>query len=98
MTSYALRVPEHIYEQAKAAAEEEKVSINQLLVSFIAEGLGHRRALKTMRERAGRADIPAALAILDRVPDVSPDAGDEMPASVEPPAKPAKSHILDDEE
>ena len=78
MTSYALRVPDHIYEQAKTASDEDKVSINQMLVSFIAEGLGHRRALKTMKDRAARANIPAALAALDRVPDVPPDAGDEI--------------------
>ena len=79
MTSYALRVPDHIYEQAKAAAEEDNVSINQMLVSFIAEGLGHRRGLRMMRERAARADVGAALAILEQVPDVAPDAGDELP-------------------
>ena len=82
MTSYALRVPEHIYEQAKAAAEEDNVSINQMLVSFIAEGLGHRRGLRMMRERAARADVGAALAILEQVPDVAPDAGDELPAEL----------------
>ena len=79
MTNFALRVPDHVMEQAKAAAGEDKVSINQLLVSFIAEGLGHRRGLKVMRERAARADIDDALAILDRAPDVPAEAGDEMP-------------------
>ena len=78
MTSFALRVPDHIYDQAKAAANEDNISINQLLLSFIAEGLGHRRALRVMRERAARADIGAALAILDRVPDVPADAGDDV--------------------
>ena len=56
-------------EQAKSAASEDKVSINQMLVAIIAEGLGHRRGLKMMHERAARADVGAALAILDRVPD-----------------------------
>jgi hypothetical protein len=78
MTSYALRLPDHIYEQAKAAADEDKVSINQMFVSFIAEGLGHRRALRSMRERAARANVPAALAVLDRAADVPPEAGDEI--------------------
>jgi hypothetical protein len=32
-----------------------------------------------LKERAGRADIAAALAILDRAPDVPPDEGDELP-------------------
>ena len=78
MTSYALRVPDHIMEQARDAAAEDKVSINQMLVSFIAEGLGHRRGLKMMRERAARADMGAVSAILDKAPDVPPEPGDEI--------------------
>lgn len=81
MTSYALRVPDHIMEQAREAAAEDKVSINQILVSFIAEGLGHRRGLKTMRDRAARADMGAVSSILDKVPDVPPEAGDEIPGN-----------------
>jgi hypothetical protein len=78
MTAFQLRVPDHIMDQAKRAAEEDKTSVNQILLSFIAEGLGHRRALKTMRERAARADVGAALAILDRAPDVPAAASDEL--------------------
>jgi hypothetical protein len=66
-------------EQAKDAANEGKVSINQLLVSFIAEGLGHRRGLNMMRDRASRADMAAVLSILDKIPDVPPEPGDEIP-------------------
>jgi hypothetical protein len=32
-----------------------------------------------MRERAARANIDAALIILDKSPDVPPEAGDEIP-------------------
>jgi hypothetical protein len=78
MTSYALRVPDYIMEQAREAAAEDKVSINQLLVSFIAEGSGHRRGLKMMRDRAARADMSAVSAILEKVPDVPPETGDEI--------------------
>lgn len=79
MTSFALRLPDHVMEQAKTASAEDKVSINQMLVSFIAEGLGQRRGLKMMKERAARADVTAALTILDTfVPDVPPDTGDEL--------------------
>ena len=55
-------------EQAKLVAKEDQVSVNQLFWSFIAEGLGHQRGLKMMRERAARADVAAALAVLDGVP------------------------------
>jgi hypothetical protein len=36
-----------------------------------------------LKARASRADIHAALAILDRAPDVPPDAGDELPPTVQ---------------
>jgi hypothetical protein len=80
MTAFQLRLPEHIMKQAKSAAAEEKTSVNQLLLAYIAEGLGHRRGLKMMKARAARADPEAALAILDRTPNVPPDRGDELPS------------------
>ena len=81
MTAFQLRMPEHIMEQAKIAAAEDRTSVNQLLLAYIAEGLGHRRGLKMMKERAARADPQALLAIIDRVPDVPPARGDEVPSS-----------------
>jgi hypothetical protein len=78
MASFALRLPEHIMEQAKAASAEDKVSINHMLVALIAEGLGQRRGLKMMKERAARAEVDVAMGILDRVPDVPPDVGDNL--------------------
>jgi hypothetical protein len=80
MSGFALRVPDHILEQAKVAAAEDHVSINQLLVAIIAEGLGHRRGLQELKRRAARADVANALRILDGAPDAPPDAGDEMPS------------------
>lgn len=81
MTAFQLRLPDHIMEQAKAAAADDKTSVNQLLLAFIAEGLGHRRGLKMMKERAARSDLGASLAVLDRVPNVAPDSGDERPTA-----------------
>lgn len=78
MSGFALRVPDHILAQAKAAAAEEHVSINQLLVALIAEGLGHRRGLRDLQKRAARADVAAALRILDEAPDIPSDEGDEL--------------------
>jgi hypothetical protein len=79
MSGFALRVPDHILAQAKEAAAEERVSINQLLVALISEGLGHRRGLRELQKRASRADVAEALRIFDEVPDVAPDEGDELP-------------------
>ncbi|WP_165214577.1 hypothetical protein [Affinirhizobium pseudoryzae] len=79
MGQYPLRVPDYILEQARRAAEEENVSINQFLGTLIAEGLGHRRAVLSLRERAERGSPEAALAILDQIAGDDPDAGDERP-------------------
>jgi len=66
-------------EQAREASEQENTSINQLLLSLVAEGLGHRRAVLDMRRRAAKGDPEAALHILNTVvPDVAPDEGDEL--------------------
>ena len=82
MTQYPLRMPDYIMDQAREAAEQENVSLNQMLLSFIAEGLGHRKALATLRERATRGNPEAALSILESLPALPPEAGDEMPATV----------------
>lgn len=79
MTQVHLRVPNDILEQAQAAADEERVTLDQLMLSFIAEGLGHRKSLTMMRARARRADPESALAIIDRIEGMPPERGDEMP-------------------
>ncbi len=66
-----------ILEQAQAAAAEERVSVDQLLLGLISEGLGHRRGLRDLQKRAARADVAGALRILDGAPDVPADEGDE---------------------
>jgi hypothetical protein len=78
MTPFALRLPDHVMEQAKAASAEDRVSINQLLMSFISEGLGHRSGLRMIRDRASRAEIDAAVLLDSQIPNVTPDAGDEV--------------------
>lgn len=79
MSGFALRVPEHILAQARAAAAEEQVSINQLMVALISQGLGHRQGLRDLQKRAARADVASALRLLSNAPDVAPEFGDAMP-------------------
>jgi hypothetical protein len=54
---------------------ENKNPVSQKQRALIAR----QRGLKMLRERAARGNVEAALAILDRVPDVPPDEGDELP-------------------
>ncbi|MET3614041.1 xanthine dehydrogenase molybdopterin-binding subunit B [Rhizobium aquaticum] len=78
MTTYPLRLADHVMEEARRAAMEDNVSLNQLLSAFIADGIGHRRAIMSLKTRAERGDVDAALAILAKAPDVPPEAGDEI--------------------
>ncbi|MDQ1196699.1 hypothetical protein [Agrobacterium sp. SORGH_AS 787] len=78
MSTYPLRLADHVMEEAKQAAAEDNVSLNQLLSAFIADGIGHRRAILSLQKRAARGDVDAALSILDRAPDAEPDPGDEL--------------------
>lgn len=78
MSTYPLRIADHVMEEAKRAAAEDNVSLNQLLSAFIADGIGHRRAIMSLKKRAARGNVDAALAILDSAPDVEPDPGDEL--------------------
>jgi len=78
MSTYPLRLADHVMKEAKQAAAEDNVSLNQLLAAFIADGIGHRRAIMNLQKRAARGNPEAALAILDRAPDVAPDPGDEI--------------------
>lgn len=78
MSSYPLRLADHVLEEARRAAAEDNVSLNQLLSSFVADGIGHRRAILELKKRAERGNPEAALGILDRAPDVDPEEGDEI--------------------
>ena len=80
MTNYPLRLPEHVMSEAKALAATSGTSLNQFLASLIAERVGEMKALSAIEARAARGNVEAALAVLGRVPDRKPLAGDEMPA------------------
>ncbi len=78
MSTYPLRLADHVMEEAKQAAAEDNVSLNQLLSAFIADGVGHRRAILNLKKRTARGNSDTALEILNRAPDVAPDSGDEL--------------------
>lgn len=74
-STYPLRLPAYLMEQAKEVAEASGSSLNQFFVAAIAEKVGEVRA--TLKGRAARADVGKARAVLDRVPDAPPVPGDE---------------------
>ncbi len=74
-STYPLRLPAYLMDQAKEVAEASGSSLNQFFVAAIVEKVGE--IWLTLKERASRADVGRARAVLERVPDISPGAGDE---------------------
>lgn len=78
MGNYALRLPDSLLEQARKTAKKDKVSMNQLFISAIAEKLAVLEAESLIQQRAVRADRKAFREILDNVPDGDVIPGDEI--------------------
>lgn len=74
-STYPLRLPAYLMEQSRRVAEASGSSLDQFFLAAIAEKVGEVEA--TLKDRAARADVARARAVLDRVPDVPPMTGDE---------------------
>jgi len=87
MSNYPLRLPDHVMSEAKHLAELYGTSLNQFLVTLIAERVGELKATAEIRARLERSNPTAALAILARAPERPPLAGDERPAASRIPGR-----------
>jgi len=79
MTKIEANVPDYLARQARAAAEREKVPIDQIVALALSAQVAAWKGSDDMATRAKRADLKAFDRILDKVPDVPPLPGDELP-------------------
>jgi hypothetical protein len=78
-SNFALRLQPSLLAEVRKLAEQEGVALNQLINVAVAEKLSALRTADFFAERAARADIPAALAILERAGrGKRPMKGDEI--------------------
>jgi hypothetical protein len=78
MSAMSIRLPESLHRNARAYAEQEGVSINQLIATALAEklaALGAQEYLAARAQRASKAGFERALAL---VPDAAAAPGDEL--------------------
>lgn len=76
MSSLTVRLPRSTHDQLKALAKQEDVSINQLVLTAVAEKISALRSARLfagLKENVSRDEFEAALA---RVPDADPDPWD----------------------
>ena len=79
-SNYALRLPASLKRELEKVAREDGTSLNQLIVTAVAEKLSALRTASFFEERRARADVDvdAALAIMNRERGEKPGAGDEV--------------------
>ncbi len=79
-SNFALRLQPSLLDEARKVAELEGVALNQLINVAVAEKLSALRTESYFEERVARANIPRALAILERAGIGKPPVkGDALP-------------------
>lgn len=78
MSALSVRLPDSLHKQLKQLAEQEGVSVNQLITLAVAEKVTALKTEDYLRERAKHADRAAFLGVLDKAPDVEPQAQDRL--------------------
>lgn len=70
---YPLQLPQSLKETAARLAQEDGVSLNQWIVSAVAQKIGAvETAADFLKARAGTAKRGGLMAFLDRAPDTPP--------------------------
>lgn len=77
-SSFPLRLMPSLQAEARKTAEQQGVSLNQLINVAVAEKISALRTEEFFRERTENADISAARAILRRAGKEPPREGDEI--------------------
>lgn len=80
MSSISLRLPDSLHRQARALAEQEDISINQLIATALAEKMAALMTDEYLTERAARGSRKKFDRVLKKVrkQDRAPVAGDEL--------------------
>jgi hypothetical protein len=78
-SNYALRMPNSLKQGVSEFAQQDGTSINQFIVSAVAEKLASLAAVDYFVSRAKQGDVNQALALLSRAGGQAPQAGDELP-------------------
>ena len=77
-SNYALRLPASLKREVEKVARDDGTSLNQFIVTAVAEKLSALRTADFFEERRARADVDAALEIMRRKRGETPRKGDEV--------------------
>lgn len=88
MSDLRLRLPDSLHRKLREISEKDDVSINQFIATAVAEKAAAYLTIEYLEERARRANPALFDRLLNRVPDVPPVTGDELPLA--PARKPRR--------
>jgi hypothetical protein len=80
-SNYALRLPSSLKAEVERVARGDGTSLNQFIVTAVAEKLATLRTADFFAERTARADIAGALAIMNRTGGEAPRSDDIWPVA-----------------
>ena len=78
MSVLSLRLPKTMYNQLKEAAKAEGISMNQFIMLAVAEKIATLSTMDYLEERAKRGSREKFLAVLEKAPDIEPEASDRL--------------------
>lgn len=77
-SNYALRLPASLKQSVEQIAKDDGTSLNQFIVTAVAEKLSAIKTADYFVQRAKHGDINAALAMLNRSSGEPPQADDKI--------------------
>ncbi len=80
MSTISLRLPDSLHKQARKLAEQESVSINQLITLALAEKLSALMTEEYLEARAKRGSRKKFQRAMAKVPKVEPEEYDRLSA------------------
>jgi hypothetical protein len=78
-SNYALRLPASLKKAAEEVARADGATLNQFIVTAVAEKVSALKAADYFAERAARADVKVFEEIMARPGGVAPPAHDRLP-------------------
>jgi predicted HicB family RNase H-like nuclease len=78
MSTISLRLPDYLHDMLRELAQDEQVSINQLIVLAIAEKISALNTEGYLEKRAVRGNRAKFEAAMSKVPDVEPEEYDRL--------------------
>ena len=78
MSTLSVRLPKSLHDAVRELSKEEGISINQLIVTALAEKISALKTVDYLKERATQASKEKFLKALSQIPDVEPFEHDKL--------------------